>query len=166
MAIWLGRLPVYESMVRQRFEAAGLPSDLVYLGLIESGYSNVAVSRSRATGMWQFMRGTGRWIGLRIDRWVDERRDPVKATDAAARYLQMLTAQFGGSHFLAAAAYNAGPGKVSRGLTRMGPVVLSKSRRTARPPTVKTRTCGATSISSRSPTPATSGRKPRTTSRS
>ncbi len=126
MAIWLGRLPVYESMVRRRFEAAGLPSDLVYLGLIESGYSNVAVSRSRATGMWQFMRGTGRWIGLRIDRWVDERRDPVKATDAAARYLQMLTAQFGGSHFLAAAAYNAGPGRVSRGLSRMGPVALDE----------------------------------------
>jgi membrane-bound lytic murein transglycosylase D len=124
MAVWLERLPVYESMVRQRFEAAGLPSDLVYLGLIESGYSNVAVSRSRAVGMWQFMRGTGRWIGLRIDRWVDERRDPVKSTDAAARYLQMLTQQFGGSHFLAAAAYNAGPGKVSRGLTRMGPVAL------------------------------------------
>lgn len=122
MAIWLARLPVYEGMVRQRFEAAGLPSDLVYLGLIESGYSNVAVSRSRATGMWQFMRGTGRWIGLRIDRWVDERRDPVKATDAAARYLQMLTQQFGGSHFLAAAAYNGGPGRVSRGLSRMGPM--------------------------------------------
>ena len=126
MAIWLGRLPVYEPMVRQRFEAAGLPSDLVYLALIESGYSNVAVSRSRATGMWQFMRGTGRWIGLRIDRWVDERRDPVKATDAAARYLQMLTQQFGGSHFLAAAAYNGGPGRVSRGLSRMGPVALDE----------------------------------------
>jgi membrane-bound lytic murein transglycosylase D len=126
MAIWLARLPVYEGMVRQRFEAAGLPSDLVYLGLIESGYSNVAVSRSRATGMWQFMRGTGRWIGLRIDRWVDERRDPVKATDAAARYLQMLTQQFGGSHFLAAAAYNGGPGRVSRGLSRMGPVALEE----------------------------------------
>ena len=126
MAIWLGRLPVYEGMVRQRFEAAGLPSDLLYLGLIESGYSNVAVSRSRATGMWQFMRGTGRWIGLRIDRWVDERRDPVKATDAAARYLQMLTQQFGGSHFLAAAAYNGGPGRVSRGLSRMGPVALEE----------------------------------------
>ena len=125
MTIWLGRLPVYESMVRQRFEAAGLPSDLVYLGLIESGYSNVAVSRSRAVGMWQFMRGTGRWIGLRIDRWVDERRDPVRATDAAARYLQMLTQQFGGSHFLAAAAYNAGPGRVSRGLSRMGPVAVA-----------------------------------------
>jgi len=126
MTIWLGRLPVYEPMVRQRFEAAGLPSDLVYLGLIESGYSNVAVSRSRAVGMWQFMRGTARWIGLRVDRWVDERRDPVKATDAAARYLATLAQQFGGSYFLAAAAYNAGPGRVSRGLSRMGPVVTEE----------------------------------------
>ncbi|MBS1241478.1 MAG: hypothetical protein H6R40_905, partial [Gemmatimonadetes bacterium] len=118
MAIWLTRLPVYEPMVRERFAAEGLPSDLVYLGLIESGFSNVAVSRSRAVGMWQFMRGTGRWMGLRIDRWVDERRDPVKATDAAARYLALLTRQFG-SHYLAAAAYNGGPGTVSRGLQRM-----------------------------------------------
>jgi membrane-bound lytic murein transglycosylase D len=118
MAIWLTRLPVYEAMVRERFAAEGLPGDLVYLGLIESGFSNVATSRSRAVGMWQFMRGTGRWMGLRIDRWVDERRDPVKATDAAARYLAKLTEQFG-SHYLAAAAYNGGPGTVSRGLGRI-----------------------------------------------
>ena len=118
MAIWLTRLPVYEPMVRERFAAEGLPGDLVYLGLIESGFSNVATSRSRAVGMWQFMRGTGRWLGLRIDRWVDERRDPVMATDAAARYLAKLTEQFG-SHYLAAAAYNGGPGTVSRGLGRI-----------------------------------------------
>ncbi len=129
MEVWLQRLPVYESMVRQRFEAEGLPSDLVYLGLIESGYSNVAVSRSRAVGMWQFMSPTARWMGLRVDRWVDERRDPVKATDAAARYLRYLTQRFG-STYLAAAAYNAGPGTVSRGLKRVtssngGPESLS-----------------------------------------
>ncbi|MBS1241947.1 MAG: putative transglycosylase, partial [Gemmatimonadetes bacterium] len=118
MNVWLGRLPVYEQMVRTRFAAEGIPSDLVYLGLIESGYSNSAVSRSRAVGMWQFMRATGRWIGLRIDRWVDERRDPVKATDAAARYLKRLGEQFG-SYYLAAAAYNGGPGTVSRGLNRL-----------------------------------------------
>jgi len=118
MNVWLGRLPVYEQMVRTRFEAEGIPSDLVYLGLIESGFSNSAVSRSRAVGMWQFMRATGRWIGLRIDKWVDERRDPVKATDAAARYLKQLSGQFG-SYYLAAAAYNGGPGTVSRGLNRL-----------------------------------------------
>ena len=121
MNVWLGRLPVYESMARARFEAAGLPGDLIYLGLIESGFSNVAVSRSRAVGMWQFMAPTGRWMGLRVDRWVDERRDPVQSTDAAARYLVYLRERFG-SIYLAAAAYNGGPGTVSRGLSRVTPV--------------------------------------------
>lgn len=118
MDVWLGRLPVYERLIRTRFEAEGIPTDLVYLGLIESGYSNSAVSRSRAVGMWQFMLPTARWIGLTVDRWVDERRDPVKATDAAARYLSRLAQQFG-SYYLAAAAYNGGPGTVSRGLGRL-----------------------------------------------
>ncbi len=121
MNVWLGRLPVYEPMARARFEAAGLPGDLIYLGLIESGFSNVAVSRSRAVGMWQFMAPTGRWMGLRVDRWVDERRDPVQSTDAAARYLVYLRERFG-SIYLAAAAYNGGPGTVSRGLSRVTPV--------------------------------------------
>lgn len=121
MNVWLGRLPVYEPMARARFEAAGLPGDLIYLGLIESGFSNVAVSRSRAVGMWQFMAPTGRWMGLRVDRWVDERRDPVQSTDAAARYLVYLREKFG-SIYLAAAAYNGGPGTVSRGLSRVTPV--------------------------------------------
>jgi membrane-bound lytic murein transglycosylase D len=124
MEIWLTRMPVYEPMIRDRLRAGGLPEDLLYLALIESGYSNVAVSRSRAVGMWQFMLATARWMGLRVDAWVDERRDPVKATDAAARYLGMLTQQFG-SHFLAAAAYNGGPGRVSRGLERLGPALLT-----------------------------------------
>lgn len=118
MAIWLERLPRYEAQIRARLQERGLPGDLVYLALIESGYSNSAVSRSRAVGMWQFMQPTARAYGLRVDSWVDERRDFVKATDAAARYLADLTRQFG-SHFLAAAAYNGGPGRVSRGLDRI-----------------------------------------------
>ncbi len=105
-------------MIRRRFEAEGLPGDLGYLALIESGYSNDAVSRSHAVGMWQFMKGTARGYGMRIDTWVDERRDPVKATDAAARYLRHLKERFG-SLYLAAAAYNAGAGKVSRSLGRL-----------------------------------------------
>ena len=121
MNVWLGRLPVYEQLARTRFEAAGLPSDLIYLAIIESGFSNVAVSRSKAVGMWQFMAPTGRWMGLRVDKWVDERRDPVRSTDAAARYLVYLRDKFG-SIYLAAAAYNGGPGTVSRGLSRVTPV--------------------------------------------
>jgi peptidoglycan lytic transglycosylase D len=118
MGVFLARGARYEPMIRQRFEAEGLPGDLGYLALIESGYSNDAVSRSYAVGMWQFMKGTARGYGMRIDTWVDERRDPVKATDAAARHLRHLQERFG-SLYLAAAAYNAGAGKVSRSLGRL-----------------------------------------------
>ncbi len=116
--VWLSRMPRYEAMIRQRLQAEGLPGDLVYLALIESGFSNTATSRARAVGMWQFMKGTGRLYGLRVDRWVDDRRDPIKATDAAVRHLKDLTGMFG-SYYLAAAAYNAGAGRVSRGLNRL-----------------------------------------------
>jgi membrane-bound lytic murein transglycosylase D len=118
MDIFLQRGARYEQMIRRRFEAEGLPGDLGYLALIESGYSNEAVSRSYAVGMWQFIRETGRGYGLRIDSWVDERRDPIKATDAAARHLRDLRDRFG-SLYLAAAAYNAGAGKVSRSLGKL-----------------------------------------------
>ena len=118
MQVFLERGARYEAMIRRRFEAEGLPGDLGYLALIESGYSNDAVSRVHAVGMWQFMRGTGRGYGLRIDTWVDERRDPMKATDAAARHLRHLQERFG-SLYLAAAAYNAGAGKVSRSLGKL-----------------------------------------------
>ncbi len=121
MATVLERGARYEPMIRERFEAEGLPGDLFYLALIESGYSSEAVSRSYAVGMWQFMRRTGRGYGLRVDTWVDERRDPVKATDAAARHLRDLRRRFG-SLYLAAAAYNAGAGKVSRSLGKLEPI--------------------------------------------
>ncbi len=120
MAIWLERLPVYEPMIHSALAAHSLPRDLLYLALIESGYSNTAVSRSRAVGMWQFMRPTARDYGLRVDSWIDERRDPVKATLSATRYLADLTRRFSGSHYLAAAAYNGGGGRVSRGLRMLG----------------------------------------------
>lgn len=119
MRIWLERLPRYEGMIRARMAEQGLPGDLVYLALIESGFSNRAVSRASAVGMWQFMSGTGKAYGLRIDSWLDERRDPVKATAAAARHLSDLQERFG-SLYLAAAAYNGGAGRVGRGVRSLG----------------------------------------------
>ena len=105
-------------MIRERLQRESLPGDLVYLALIESGFSNTATSRAKAVGMWQFMKATGKGYGLRVDSWVDERRDPFRATDAAVRHLRDLNRRFS-SLYLAAAAYNAGSGKVSRGLGRL-----------------------------------------------
>jgi membrane-bound lytic murein transglycosylase D len=118
MSIWLTRMPRYEAMIREHLQRHNLPGDLVYLALIESGFSNTATSRAKAVGMWQFMKATGKGYGLRIDSWVDERRDPYRATDAAVRHLRDLSRRFN-SLYLAAAAYNAGSGKVSRGLRRL-----------------------------------------------
>ena len=107
----------YEPMIRSKLRAGGLPEDMYYLALVESGYNPHAYSRAAAVGMWQFMTSTARGMGLRVDWWVDERRDPVRSTDAAVRFLRGLNEQFG-SLYLAAAAYNGGPGRVARGLTR------------------------------------------------
>lgn len=120
MAIWLTRMPRYEPKFRAELLARGLPGDLAYLPLIESGYSPTAVSRSRAVGMWQFMRATGQYYGLKVDGWIDERRDVPLSTGAAVRYLADLTAKFG-SPYLAAAAYNGGPGRIQRGLAKLDP---------------------------------------------
>jgi len=109
----------YEPMIREKLRAAKIPEDMYYLALVESGFDQHAYSRAAAVGMWQFMAGTARGTGLRVDWWVDERRDPVRSTDAAVKFLGWLREQFG-SLYLAAAAYNGGPGRVSRGLSRLG----------------------------------------------
>jgi len=107
----------YEPMIRAKMKAGGLPEDMYYLALVESGFDPHAYSRAAAVGMWQFMTSTARDMGMRVDWWVDERRDPVRSTSAAVRFLRGLRDQFG-SLYLAAAAYNGGPGRVSRGLAR------------------------------------------------
>ncbi len=108
----------YESFIRRTLRDAGLPDDLHYLALVESGFDPDATSRVGAVGMWQFMAGTARDVGLRVDWWIDERRDLVRATQAAARNLRWLHSQFG-STLLAAAAYNGGETRVARGLTQL-----------------------------------------------
>lgn len=114
---YIERAGRYDSMIRTRLAAAGLPQDLLYLAMIESGFAQTIRSRAGAVGVWQFIPATGRRYGLTVDAWMDDRRDPYLSTDAAIRFLSELNNKFG-SWYLAAAAYNSGPGKITRGLAR------------------------------------------------
>jgi membrane-bound lytic murein transglycosylase D len=113
----LSRGAQYLPMIQATFRAEGLPLDLAYIPLIESAFKPSALSRAKARGVWQFMRGTALENGLRSDWYLDERADPNKATQAAAKYLKTLYGMFEDWH-LAMASYNGGPGRVKRALTR------------------------------------------------
>lgn len=130
VGLWLNRSPRYLTMIRDTFRAQGLPEDLAFVAMIESGFNPRAVSRVGAKGLWQFMAPTARHYGLRVDQWVDDRLDPVKSTHAAAAHMRDLYRQFG-SWALVKAAYNAGEVKVIRAIRGTGTNdfwVLARSR--------------------------------------
>ena len=113
---WLSRSSRYIPMMKEILKREGMPEDLVYVAMIESGFQMHAHSWANAVGPWQFVSDTGRRYSLRIDQWVDERKDPVKATTAAALYLKELYGLFNGDWYLAAAGYNAGENKILRAI--------------------------------------------------
>ncbi len=117
--IALGRSALYFDLFEEKLTEYGLPLELRFLSVIESGLRPQVKSRAGALGLWQFMYKTGRYFGLEENSYIDERMDPEKATDAACRYLKQLYGIYGDWN-LALAAYNAGPGNVNNAIRRSG----------------------------------------------
>lgn len=117
MERYLSRMTRYSTLMKRILKRNGLPEDLIYIALIESGFSSKATSHAAAVGYWQFIRGTGKRYGLEINTLVDERRDPVLSTQAAAEYYRSLYGEFN-SWYLSMAAYNVGENRVRREINR------------------------------------------------
>jgi membrane-bound lytic murein transglycosylase D len=115
---YLQRMDTYAPMISAKLAQRDMPQDLIYLAMIESGFNPKAQSPAKASGLWQFIGETGRRYGLTVNRKVDERNNPAKATDAALSYLADLYDRFG-SWYLAAAAYNTGENRVGRIMREM-----------------------------------------------
>jgi membrane-bound lytic murein transglycosylase D len=117
---WAERSQIYFPMIEQIFEEEGVPDELKYLAIGESGLNPTVRSSAGAVGMWQFMPITARSEGLRVDEWVDERRDPEKATRAAARHLKKLNQDYNGRWHLSVAGYNCSYRCITRAVKRAG----------------------------------------------
>ncbi|MEQ1724198.1 MAG: lytic transglycosylase domain-containing protein, partial [Pseudobdellovibrio sp.] len=116
---WLEKSTKYMPFLQNELRKAGLPTDLAYMVMIESGFSATAVSTAQAVGPWQFIESTGKGYGLQKNWWLDERRDIRKSTQAAIRYLKDLKQEFG-SWYLVAASYNMGENGLRRQIRKHG----------------------------------------------
>ncbi len=114
---WLERSTVYRDMMKEIFKKEGIPEDLIYISMIESGFNPRAISSRYAVGMWQFMSSTGKKYGLRRNRFIDERKDPIKSTIAAAKHLKDLYKEYN-DWYLTVASYNCSPKRIKRAIRR------------------------------------------------
>ena len=119
---WIRASGKYRNLIQNELGKANLPKDLLYLAMIESGFNPTAESHAKAMGIWQFIPETGRLYGLQVDDVIDERKDPIRSTQAAIAYLSKLNKEFGGNWHLALAAYNAGEKRIYKSISKTGTI--------------------------------------------
>ena len=119
---WIRASGKYRNLIRAELKRANLPQDLLYMAMIESGFDPTATSHAQAVGVWQFIPSTGNTYGLIINEVIDERRDPIRSTQAAIGYLSKLNREFGGNWHLAMASYNAGEKRIYKAVAEKGTI--------------------------------------------